>query len=150
MSEPQRFVREEPEGDQRQETGPDHETVEALSGALGEIREIGRDLLELSRLQFERARIGVRSGVFNVGVAGWLYTAAIATSVLAVYFLIDGVAGGLAVWLGAAWAGRAIAGALVLGVMGLVVLGLRLKDRRANLRRLQRKFEPEDGHGGTP
>jgi hypothetical protein len=119
------------------------EAGEALTRALAELREIARDLLELSQLKVERARTGMRAGVFNVGVAGWLYVAGIATTIVAAWYLIDGVAGGLGGWLGQAWAGRALAGGATLALIVTAVAWLRAVERRSNLARLKRKF-PED------
>ena len=125
-----------------------NETAEALERALGELREIARDLVELSQVKVERARAGMRAGVFNAGIAGGLYVAAIATTIVAAWFLIDGVAGGLGEWLGQAWAGRALAGLAALVVIAAFVAVARLAERRSNLERLKRKF-PEDEHDRT-
>ncbi len=135
MSEPQRAA-----ADERPAADEDRHSEEALMGALSELREIAGDLFELSQVQIERARIGVRSGIFTAGLATWMYVACIATSIVATYFLLDGLSGGLNEWLGSRWAGRLGAGLTVLVVMGLVVVWLRAVERRANLKRLKRKF----------
>jgi len=136
MSEPQPDVAE---ADEQQRPNAD-DSVEGLSSVLAELREITGDLLELSQVQVERARIGLRNGLFNAGLATWVYLAAIATTVVAVYFLIDGLAGGLSELFGAAWAGRLGAGFLVLTGIGVIVMGARFVERRANLKRLRRRF----------
>ena len=77
MSEPQRAA-----ADERPAAEEDRHTEEALMGALAELREIAGDLFELSQVQIERARIGVRSGIFTAGLATWMYVACIATSIV--------------------------------------------------------------------
>jgi hypothetical protein len=136
MNEPQPDVAEAEE----QQRPPEGDSVEGLSSVLAELREIAGDLLELSQVQVERARIGLRSGLLNAGLATWVYLAAIATTVVAVYFLIDGLAGGLSELFGAAWAGRLSAGLLVLAGIGVIVIWARFAERRTNLKRLRRKF----------
>ena len=134
---------EDPPADDDRASAEEHATAEALTRALAELREIARDLLELSQLKVERARAGMRSGVFAVGVAGWLFVVAIAASIVAAWYLIDGVAGGLGQWLGQAWAGRALAGLAVLAAFAVALVWVRAVERRSNLARLKRKF-PED------
>ena len=143
MSEPVRF----PTGDEPPEdpaTPSEAETGEALARAMAELREMLRDVAELSQVQLEKARLGVRSGVFNAGLATWLFVAAIATTIVAVYFFIDGLSGGLSEVLGSAWAGRLAGGLLVMIVIAIGVAIVRGRERRSNLKRFRQKFEKPD------
>jgi hypothetical protein len=135
---------EDPPAEDDRASAEEHAAGEALTRALAELREIARDLVELSKLKVEGARAGIRAGVFTVGVAGWLYVAGIATTIVAAWYLIDGVAGGLGQWLGRAWAGRALAGLGVLATIAVTVAWVRAVDRRSNLARLKRRFPEND------
>ncbi len=136
MSEPEREITEKPSAE-------DRHAEDTLVGVLAEMREILGDLFELSQLQFERARIGVRAGLFNAGLATWAAVVAIATTIVAAYFFLDGLAGGLSELLGTRWAGRLGAGVLVFALTALIIAWARHAERRANLERLRRKFPEE-------
>ena len=115
--------------------------LDALSRASAEAEALLRDVLELSKLRWERARAEVRSGAFAAVVGLGAYLAGIAVSIVAAFYLLDGLAEGAGLALGAPWAGRAIVGGGALLLLVVALLAARAAMRRANLRRLRDKFE---------
>jgi hypothetical protein len=119
----------------------DDQIGDALARALVELRAIGRDLLELANVGLDKARIGVRAGAFRLLILGWLALTATAATVVAAYFVVEGLTRGIGELLGGqAWAGRTIGGALVLLLIGTLTLIARARSRRANLARLKDKY----------
>ena len=130
--------------DEPRPSEPRDETGVILERALVELRAIGRDLLELASVGLDLARAGVRSGAFRLMLAMWLALAATTATVVAAYFLVDGVTRGIGEFLGGnLWAGRAIGGLLVLLLFGAVALIVRGRSRRNELKRLQKKYPAE-------
>ena len=125
----------EPEEAQRNEIG------DALARALVELRAIGRDLLDLANVGLDRAKLGLRSGAFRLLILTWLGLTAAAATIVAAYFVVDGLARGIGELLGGQiWAGRLVGGSLILLLIGAVALTVRARSRRENLERLQNKY----------
>jgi hypothetical protein len=130
--------------DEPQPSTPPDETGVILERALVELRAIGRDLLELANVGLDLARAGVRSGAFRMMFAMWLGLAATTATVVAAYFLVDGLTRGIGELLGGnLWAGRAAGGLLVLLLFGVVALIARWRAQRSSLKRLKKKYPAE-------
>jgi len=126
--------------------GPEHDAGEALERAVEHLREIGRGLASLLDLLVERARVGVREGAFRLLAAVWMGLATVAATVLAVWLVLVGMAGGLARLFGDnAWAGRLLAGILVLMLLACAGAIVRSRSRRIHLERLHRKYARRGG-----
>ncbi len=121
------------------EHGTDND--EAWSAAFEQLREIGRDQADYEDVSLERARLGVHAGAFRLVAVAWMALAAAAATIVAVYFLIEGLAGGFAALFGAPWAGRLAGGLAALLALAAVTLLVRARARRSNLERLKRKYE---------
>ena len=126
----------EPEGTEPNEIG------DALARALVELRAIGRDLLELANVGLDKAKLGVRAGAFRLLILTWLGLTAAAATIVAAYFVVDGLSRGMGeLFGGQIWAGRLVGGSLILLLIGAVALVARARSRRANLERLKKKYQ---------
>ena len=125
----------EPKEAERNEIG------DALARALVELRAIGRDLLDLAGVGVDRAKLGLRAGAFRLLILTWLGLTAAAATMVAAYFVVDGLSRGMGELLGGqAWAGRLVGGALVLLLIGAAALVVRARSRRDNLEQLKKKY----------
>ena len=116
-----------------------------------ELRGIGNDLAELVSLGLDRARLGLREAAFQAFIVGWLLLVAVTATIVAVYFLIDGLSGALTrLGGGRWWVGRAGGGAVVLVVIATLLLAARAAARRRGLSRLRAKYEREEGPSRAP
>jgi hypothetical protein len=129
------------------------ETGAALARALDALRALAGDVAVLGGIGLERLRLGLRAGAFRIVVLSWLALVAVTATVVAVFFMVDGLAGAIAALCGGReWAGRAAGGAAVLLAMSAAALAVRVRAERRGLRRLRAKYERKPGPspaGGT-
>lgn len=115
-------------------------------GALGRrLPEMRQDLSCYTAVQVDRARLAAANLVTSVAARVLQLLAAAAVSIVAVYLLIVGIAGGVATALqGRVWLANLITGA---GTLTLLAIALAIgagSRRRRRMRRLQRRYRGLD------
>lgn len=114
----------------------------ALNDAVAQVDELRRHLTRLLNVQIDRARLGVRDGVFRIFLWCWGALLALTASILGVRYVVSGLIQGLMIlFQGRIWAAHLAGGIILLAGLWVAIAAARSWGRRDRFKAMVLKYD---------